>query len=278
MTTNGGELVGRFLDDCRRRNLRPGTITQKRNALRRLYRAVQPTPLLDVTYQQLVEFLDRLDQPESRATETSHLRSFYRWALLEQLIDIDPAARLIRPRVPRRLPRPMPSNDLAVALDTAPDRVRPWLVLAAYGGLRACEISGLRACDLMWDNQPPLLVVDQGKGGHARAVPMGPPVAAELAGHPRSGWLFPRRDGQPGPTPPHLISRLTNEHLHGLGITHTLHTLRHWFATETLRINGGDLRQTQELLGHQSPVSTAIYTWVDPKAAAATVAELPVLS
>ena len=278
MTTQSAGLVGRFLDDCRRRNLRPGTITQKRNALRRLDRAVQPTALLDVTHDQLVAYLDRLDQPETRATETSHIRTFYKWAVLEQLIEVDPSARLIRPRVPRRLPRPMPTNDLAVAIDTAPDRVRPWLVLAAYAGLRACEISGLRACDLMWDNQPPLLIVDQGKGGHARAVPMGPVVADELAGHPRSGWLFPRRDGNPGPTPPHLVSRLTNDHLHGLGITKTLHTARHWFATETLRANGGDLRETQELLGHQSPVSTAIYTWVDPRKAARTVAELPVVT
>lgn len=277
MNTGAVDLVGRFLDDCRRRNLRPGTITQKRLALRRLYRAVYPTELLEVTHDQLVAHLDRLDQPESRATETSHIRTFYRWTVLEQHLDVDPAARLIRPRVPRRLPRPMPTNDLAVAVDTAPERVRPWLMLAAYAGLRACEISGLRACDLMWDNDPPLLVVDQGKGGHARAVPIAPPLAAELAGLPRTGWLFPRRDSLPGPTPPHLVSRLANQHLHGLGITHTLHTLRHWFATETLRINGGDLRQTQELLGHQSPVSTAIYTWVDPRAAAATVAALPVV-
>ncbi len=269
--------MGRYLDDCRRRNLRPGTITQKRLALRRLYRAVYPTPLLEVTHEQLVAHLDRLDQPESRATETSHVRTFYRWAVIEGLLVVDPAARLIRPRVPRRLPRPMPTNDLAIALDTAPERVRPWLALAAYAGLRACEISGLRACDLMWENDPPLLVVDQGKGGHSRAVPMAPTLALELAGLPRTGWLFPKRDGTTGPTPPHLVSRLSNQHLHGLGITHTLHTLRHWFATETLRINGGDLRQTQELLGHQSPVSTAIYTWVDPRAAAATVAELPVL-
>ena len=266
-----------YLDDCRRRNLRPSTINQKRLTLARLARAIHPTPLLEATHGQLAAHLDRLDQPEARATETSHLRTFYRWAHIEGLVDPDPAVRLVRPRVPRRLPRPMPTNDLAVAVDTAPERVRPWLLLAAYAGLRACEIANLRACDLLWVNDPPLLVVDQGKGGHSRAVPMGPVVADELAGLPRSGWLFPRRDGRPGPSPPHLVSRLANQHLHGLGIEHTLHTLRHWFATETLRVNGGDLRETQELLGHQSPVSTAIYTWVDPRAAAATVAELPVV-
>ena len=278
MATTAAGVVGRYLDDCRRRNLRPGTINQKRLALRRLDRAVQPTPLLDVTHDHLVAHLDRLHQPESRATETSHLRTFYRWAVTEDLLAVDPSAKLVRPRVPRRLPRPMPTTDLAVAIDTAPERVRPWLVLAAYAGLRACEIAGLRACDLLWDNDPPLVVVDQGKGGHARAVPMSPVVAVELAGAARAGWLFRRRDGQPGPVPAHLVSRLANQHLHGLGITHTLHTLRHWFATETLRVNGGDLRETQELLGHQSPVSTAIYTWVDPRRAAGTVAALPVLA
>jgi site-specific recombinase XerD len=77
--------------------------------------------------------------------------------------------------------------------------------------------------------------------------------------------------------PAHRVSSLCNVFLHDLGISHTLHTLRHWFGTQTLRVNGGDLRQTQELMRHQSPVSTAIYTWVDPKAAAVTVAALPVL-
>lgn len=273
----GDTTVGAFLDDCRRRNLRPGTIDQKRRCLARLTRHLGGDPA-DATHDQLVAFLDRLDQPEARATELSHLRTFYRWAVAEGHLGVDPSARLVRPRVPRRLPRPIPTNDLAVALDTAPERVRPWLVLAAYAGLRACEIARLRGQDLLWENDPPLLVVDEGKGGHMGAVPMCPTVAAELAGMARSGWLFPRRDGQPGPTPAHVVSRLANGHLHGLGITHTLHTLRHWFGTQTLRANGGNLRETQELLRHQSPVSTAIYTWVDPRAAAATVGELPVLA
>lgn len=49
-------------------------------------------------------------------------------------------------------------------------------------------------------------------------------------------------------------------------------------STQEAVPNGGDLRQSQELMRHQSPVSTAIYTWVDPKAAAVTVGALPVLT
>jgi len=269
--------VERFLADAGRRNLRPGTIKQKRYALRRLGRWLHPDCPLAATHDDLERYLDRLDKPESRATETSHLRSFYRWALVEGVVDHDPTARLIRPRVPRRLPRPMPDNDLAVALELAPDRIRPWLMLAAYAGLRACEVAPLRAEDLMWGNDPPLIVIDQGKGGHMGAVPMADVVAAELQVLPSRGWLFTYRNGQSGHIPPHLVSSYSNKYLHDLGIAHTFHTLRHWFGTQTLRANGGNLRQSQELMRHQSPVSTAIYTWVDPKAAARTVGELPVL-
>lgn len=269
--------VARFLDDGRRRNLRPGTLEQKGRALVRLARHLDPAGILDATHDELVAFLDRLEHAEARATETSHLRTFYRWAMIEGLISVDPSARLIRPRVPRRLPRPMPDNDLRMAIDLAPDRIRPCFLLAAYAGLRACEISRLRGVDVLWGNTPPMLVVDEGKGGHSGAVPLHPVLEVELRQLPERGWLFPRRDGRPGPMPPHLISHYCNDHLHGLGISHTLHTIRHWFGTKSLQANGGNLRETQELMRHQSPVSTAIYTWVDPGAAAETVASLPAL-
>lgn len=277
MTGRQQNPVAAFLADAQRRNLRPGTITQKGYALARIGRWLNPVDLLKATHDQLEGYLDRLDKPETRATEISHMRSFYKWAVIEELIPVDPTARLIRPRVPRRLPRPMPDGDLSVALDMAPDRIRPWLMLAAYAGLRACEVAPLRAEDLMWSNDPPLIVVDQGKGGHMGAVPMAPVLESELRALASRGWLFTYRNGESGHIPPHLVSSYSNKYLHDLGISHTFHTLRHWFGTQTLRANGGDLRQSQELMRHQSPVSTAIYTWVDPKAAAVTVASLPVL-
>jgi len=41
-------------------------------------------------------------------------------------------------------PRPVSEDDLVLALATANDRVRPWLALAAFAGLRAIEIANLR--------------------------------------------------------------------------------------------------------------------------------------
>ena len=51
------------------------------------------------------------------------------------------------------------------------------------------------------------------------------------------------------------------------GIQASAHQLRHWFATEVYEKSGNDLRLTQELLGHASPATTAIYTkWSQAKA------------
>lgn len=270
-------LTAHFRHLTQHRNLRPSTVAQRRRALRRFERYLGDAPILAATPADLIGFLDRPLTPEGRATELSHLTGFYRWALQEEFLEVDPTIRLARPHLGRRRPRPMPDEDAARALREAPPRVRPWLYLAAYAGLRACEISGLRASDLLWTADPPLLLIEQSKGGDQASMPMSVILIEALRGCalPTTGWLFPRRDGGPGPTPPHMVSRYTNEYLHGLGITHTLHTLRHWFGTNTYRASKRDLRQTQELMRHRTPVSTAIYTFVDPGEAARIVDLLP---
>jgi integrase len=272
-----GEAVQRHLAAVTRRNFRPNTIDQRRRVLRRLRRALD-VELLDAGRDDLAEWFDGLTiTPESRATELSHVRSFYTWAVFEELLEVDPTSRLRRPELARRRPRPMPDVDVARALDGAPERVRPWLYLAAYAGLRACEISGLRAGDVLWDAVPPIILIEEQKGGDQASVPMGGELVEVLrdCGLPATGWLFPRRDDQDGPTPPHLVSRHANNYLHELGITHTLHTLRHWFGTQFYRASGRDLRQTQEAMRHRTPVSTAGYTFVDPGEAVNTMNLLP---
>lgn len=243
---------------------------------RRLYARVERhlgCALVDATEEQLLawnEWRARRVEDDTRAGELSALRSFYRWAKLFEWRADDPTARVPRPRRKRRVPRPISEDRLGLAIREAePTRVRPALVLAAFCGLRAMEISSLRAEDFSGGR-----LVVTGKGGRTRVVPVHPAVRAALAGLPAKGWLFARRDGLPGPVEPHIISGVANRHLHAHGIPDTLHSLRHRFATQVYAASL-DIRVTQELLGHASPVTTQMYAAFAPGSAQDAVMALP---
>lgn len=273
--------VAEHLADLRRRNLSAGTIEQRRLTLRRFARHCQVTPL-HAGVDHLLAFIDRpgIDgrplQPQTIAAELAHLRGFYKWAVIHDLRIDDPTIKIPRPRLPRNLPRPMPEDDLAKAIAGAPERLAPWLMLAAYAGLRAKEVAPLRADDLWWHADPPLIFIRAGKGGHEEAVPLAPILEPVLRSLPRRGYLFPYRDGKLGPVRPHIVSQYCNNYLHRIGILHhTFHSLRHRFGTQVYRLSGRDLRQTQELMRHRSITSTTIYTQIVQGEAAGIVAALP---
>jgi site-specific recombinase XerD len=262
--------VGRHLQDLGTRNLRPGTIYQRRTVLGRLRRFLEPTELLDAHPEDLSAFLARASlKPESRATETSHVRQFYSWAVDHELLEQSPARHLRRPRVARRIPRPIERDDFLYAVDQAGERVRPWLMLAAYAGLRAGEIAQLRAEDIHTHLDPPVIIVLNGKGGRQRVIPIAGELLEDMATWqvPRHGWLFLRRDDQPGHLPPHLVTKHAAAHLRACGIDCTIHQLRHLFGTEMYR-RTRDLRMVQELLGHANPATTAGYAAWSPTEAA----------
>jgi len=258
----------------RRRGLRQNTITLRKRVLRRL-ELHAGLDLLHVDLDDIRRFLDRLDDSGSRAAEATQIRTFYRWAALEGYVKEDPTYRLEPIRKRKYLPRPISDGDLARALANAPERVRPMLWLAAYAGLRACDIAQLRAEHLMFDRVPPMIFVEESKGGKQRSVPMAPVLIEAIRPVlPAYGWGFPRLDGNPGPLPPHMVSKLCNEYLHNLGIRATLHQLRHWFVTKVYAVDK-DLVVAQELAGHENISTTRLYTWTDPGAAAVTVQRLP---
>jgi len=236
-------------------------------------------PLLEATPAQLRDWRASLNvAPDAVSVYVSHCSQFYRWCAREGLLDGSPAAGLPAPRRGRRLPRPIAEKDLLGALAAAPDRIRPWLVLAGWAGLRAKEIALLRR-DMVLDTRcPPVILIQENatKGHRERLVPMSAFVVDELAPHLNGrGWVFHRYDGNPGPNLPSTISHLVNVHLHDCGIAASLHQLRHRFATELYKASH-DIRAVQEALGHQSPKVTAGYVAYDPGVAAAAVEDIPV--
>lgn len=231
------------------------TIGQRTYQLRR-FGADHPTVTpWDVGLDDLVLWLARHDSwsPNTRRAYRGALRAFYAWGVAVGHLDRSPAAALPRVKATRGLPRPVAETALRTAMASAGETERLILLLAAYGGLRRCEIASARREDLhLTDGGWQLRV--HGKGDAYRDVPLTGALAQAILGRP-AGWLFPspRRAGQ-HLTPAHvgvLASRL-------LPPGWALHTLRHRFATR-VRAGGADIYVIAELLGHRNIETTRVY-------------------
>lgn len=255
------------------------TIYARRRALTRLA-AVLPVPLSQATPAMLGDWRAGLTiTDEAVVSYVSHLRAFYAWCVTEDYARSNPASGLPVPRVPRRVPRPIAEDDLMHAVATAPPRVRPWLVLAGWAGLRAKEIAYLRRDAILDTAVPPVLIVaaDATKGRTERIIPLSRFVIDELAAArlPPSGFAFRRMDGQAGPNAPWRVSQLANEHLHDCGVAASLHQLRHRMLTQSYQV-GKDLRAVQALAGHAHPQSTVLYVAYSQESLITAVNGLPV--
>lgn len=241
--------------------MRAGSFAEKttRAARRCLIAADEDLPagLCAATGEELAAWLAFEDWSRAtRATYHKHLIRFYRWATNpgDPWLSFDPSAELRAPTVPAGLPRPAPADVVRRAIHDTADPWRLFCRLAAFAGLRACEIAVLRRedVDAEW------IRVHRGKGGKGRAVPTRPLVWELVAPMP-PGPLVRRPSGKP-PTGD-WVSTHTGAYLTSVGIPTALYGLRHAFATE-VQNRYRDLRTTQELMGHASPVTTQRYTLV----------------
>lgn len=264
MVEPGGrvELIDAYAADQRRRGLAPSTIRKRSYTYRRL-ECFAARRLVDVTEGDILAWLDTLEVgPATIAWHVSNLVCVYDYAVAFDWIERSPMRRIQRPKWPKGLPRPISDGDLAMALQLADARMRCWLLLAAYDGLRAQEVAWLRREDVLDAHDPALLVIRKGKGGKERVVPLNRHVgdALHLFGMPRSGWLWP---GQRGSLRPNTVSRYVARFFREIGVPASLHMGRHYFATKVYR-ETKDLRLVQALLGHEDVSTTARYTRVVP--------------
>ena len=266
-----------YREHAKRKRYSPRTIESTLRLLRRL-RAFGVEPLR-ATSADLERYLDsRRLSSQSMLTNLAAFSAFYRWALDAGLVDVNPVARIVRPRKNRYHPRPASSRDLSMAVELAPPQLRVMLLLAAFAGFRCMEIAGLRWSEV---DLGAAIVNVYGKGGHERLVDLHPAVVAELAALPRQGahvFIGLRHGGNQlgGEHQPYTAARVSstiNRFLHSIGIQSSAHQLRHWYGTELYR-STKDLRMVQELMGHASPATTAIYTAFDRTEKQRATAEL----
>jgi integrase/recombinase XerD len=211
--------------------------------------------------------------PRTAARKLSAARGLVRFLLREGELSEDPTRLAARPRLGRRLPRPLAESDVVRLIET-PDpstlrglRDRAMLSVAYAAGLRVSELVGLTLGEV--DLRRGIVSV-LGKGSKRRLVPLGEValahldayLAARAASKPEaSATLFQSPRG--GPLTRQGFWKIVGQYARAAGISARVHPhrLRHSFATHLLA-GGADLRSVQTLLGHAHVVTTEIYTHV----------------
>lgn len=193
------------------------------------------------------------------------IRFFYETTLRRPL----PVFELIRPENRRKLPVVLSQQEVQRVLHLIRDpRDRMCLIMIYSCGLRLREGSRLQVGDI--DSSRMVVRVRDGKGGKDREVPL-PQRSLQLLRdywrHERpSPWLFPDKSEEDRPLRGQKVYHTLKAALRDSKINKpaSVHTLRHSYATHLLEA-GVDLRVIQEILGHKSPKTTAIYTHLTPK-------------
>jgi integrase/recombinase XerD len=215
--------------------------------------------------------------PSSQARILSGIKAFYKYMLMEDIINDDPSELLESPKIQRKLPDTLSYEDinkLIAAIDLSrPDGARNKAILEVlYGcGLRVSELTELKLSNLYLDIE---FIKVTGKGSKERLVPIGGEAIKAL-----KIWIEQVRVHTPikkGEDDMVFLnqrgSRLSRIYIFtlikqlaemiGLKKSVSPHTFRHSFATHLVE-GGADLRAVQEMLGHESITTTEIYTHLD---------------
>lgn len=242
--------------------------------------AHQITSMNDVRHKHILQFLmaerDRNLATTTLARRLVAIKVFMRFLQQEGLLNEDAAAAMDSPRLWKRLPGTL-STDEVDRLLAAPDpdtvrgrRDRAWLEILYGTGLRVSELAHLRLADLHLEERYLRCI---GKGNKERVVPFGRRALEtledylthdrpQLLKHQTSDFVFLTRRGtgfsRKG------LWKLIKWYAQQAGITQTVtpHTLRHSFASHLLA-HGAQLRVIQEMLGHADIATTQVYTHVD---------------
>jgi integrase/recombinase XerD len=236
--------------------------------------------VIHASFDDLQSFVfDTFKQIQSAKTQArllSSIHSFYRFLLYHHYIEQDPSELLEMPRIEKHLPEVLSLEEID-AMIAQIDMSKPEghrnraIIEMLYGsGLRVSELTELRLSNI-YRKEGYMRIL--GKGSKQRLVPISP-VADEQLGY----WLDDRRelDIKPQATDIAFLNRYGRQLTRAMiftivkrlaeaaGIRKTIspHTLRHSFATHLL-LNGADLRIIQQLLGHESIVTTEIYTHIN---------------
>ncbi|MBP7753662.1 MAG: site-specific tyrosine recombinase XerD [Bacteroidales bacterium] len=214
----------------------------------------------------------------SQSRLVSSLKSLYRFLEGEGRLKENPCDRIDTPKPGKYLPEVLSVDEVVRILDSfdlskSEGQRNKTIIEVLYScGLRVSELVGLRISDLFLAEQ---FIRVTGKGSKQRLVPIGEPAVRSIslymkirnAGPVAKGAediLFLNRRG--GKLTREMIFLIVRRQAEIAGIRKNVspHTFRHSFASHLVE-NGADLRVVQEMLGHESILTTEIYTHIDTK-------------
>jgi integrase/recombinase XerD len=239
-----------------------------------------PGPL-DIRLDDLTRFIFWINdlglEATSQARILSGLRAFYKYMLVEDLLDQDPTELLDGPRLERKLPAVLSIDEVRSMVelidlsDPQGTRNRAIIETLYACGLRVSELTELRLHQLYLDEGFIRVV---GKNNKERLVPIGEVAIKYIRQYielvrvhqvPKKGsehHVFLNRRGQ-------MLTRvmifyIVKDVAKAAGITKIIspHTFRHSFATHLVE-GGADLKAVQDMLGHESITTTELYTHID---------------
>ncbi len=232
----------------------------------------------EVQMQDIVNFLGYLYDlginERSQARILSGIRSFFKFLVINGAIEQNPANLIETPKFPKKLPQVLTVDEIdrlinAVDLEKPEGQRNRAIIETLYScGLRVSELVNLRVSNLYFDDG---FIKVTGKGNKERLVPVSYRAIAEISlyiqnyrstlnipGQYRDILFLNRRGKQ---LTRNMVFLIIKEAARRAGIEKNIspHTLRHSFATHLIE-GGADLRSVQQMLGHESIITTEIYT------------------
>ena len=212
----------------------------------------------------------------SQARSISAIKSFFNYLIFEGHIKESPISNIEAPKIERKLPKILTLDQInqlikSVDLNHQFGQRNKTIIEVLYGtGIRVSELINLKLSNIFFKEN---IIKVTGKGNKERFVPLGKIASDEIKSYLKnrdklkidskfSDLLFLNRYGR-GLTRS-MIFKIINDTSINIGLNKKIspHTLRHSFATHLIK-NGADLRTIQLMLGHESIITTEIYTHLD---------------
>lgn len=267
------------------KGLSPHSVEAYRNDLRKLVSYLEildlelsPEEVDSKLLQQFIQWIGELGlNARTQSRIISGIKAFYKYLLLEERITSDPTALLEAPRIGRKLPEVLTVEEIDRLFSfidlSKPEgpRNKAMLEVLYSCGLRVSELVNLKMTNL-YRKDGFLRVL--GKGDKERLIPISDRALKEIDNYlpdrhslakidkEFQDILFLNRRGRQLTRV--MVFTIIKNLKEKAGIEKNIspHTFRHSFATHLIE-GGADLRAVQEMLGHESIVTTEIYTHLD---------------